>query len=161
MQWDQIIRELKKLGLKPIISKKVNRETIKITFKTKHGKIEAYMMKDWEAGTGRIGDKNIFNANISERKEGKVHPMSVHPNNMNEFYKIVAELKTTGVSLREIYNRENIIKTKKEIKKIQYEFNRMKFELFDRKSYLKYLEGKITRKEYNKEINDFYKKIFG
>jgi len=145
MNYDQIIRELKKLGLEPVETGRGANKHIFISFRRKDSKIEGSMSLEFVLNQSKMD----FHSSIYEEETGKKHHMLMRPKNQTEFFKIIKELKTTNKKLLIIRNRESIIEAKKEVEKLTKQFRDVRFRLGERKLWLKLLKGEIDRKEMN------------
>jgi len=158
MNYDQIIRELEKIGITPIISRHGGSKGFDISFNRKNSRIEGSVTFSYRGGyTGGYD----FHSNIYEEVDGNKFINKMNPNNQTEFFKIIKELKTTNISLDLIRNRKMISETEKKIEKLTEQFRETDYRLNERKSWLGYLKGEITRKEQSKINRENRIRIYG
>ncbi len=144
MNYDQIIRELKKLNLEVEELAHGGSKGINVSFNRKNSKIIGSITHEYKGGyTGGTS----FHSNIYREVEGGRGRMNIQPNNQTEFFNIIKELKTTNIPFKQIANRKMIKEAEKTIEKLTSQFKDVRFRLGERKLWLKYLKGKIDSKE--------------
>jgi len=153
MNYDQIVRELKKLEIELVEQKSGASKRLIVKFNRKESTIEGNMnltfilnrSKDFEFNSAIYEEPKILNR----------RRVVMNPRNQTEFFNVIKELKTTNTSLRLISRREDIEEVEKEIKKLTTQFKDTRFRLGERKVWLKYLKGRIDmagRKEVLKKL---------
>lgn len=142
MNYDQIVRELKKLGIEVEESRHGGSSSLSVKFNRKNSEIDGRMDLEFV-----LNGPMRFYSTIYETEKGKVHHINVQPNNQTEFFNIIRELKITNKKLLLIRNMKNIKEAEKEVEKLTKQFKDVRFRLGERKLWLKYLKGKIDNKE--------------
>ncbi len=150
MNYDQIIRELEKLGIKVDESRHGGSKGFDISFNRKNSKVTGSITHEYKGGyTGGTS----FHSNIYEEVNDRGRVLgTIQPNNQTEFFNIIKELKTSNTPFREVRNRKMIKQAENTIKKLTIQFKDVRFRLGERKLWLKGLKGEINRKDKNEAI---------
>lgn len=158
MNYDQIVRELKNLGLEPNDVRNGGSKYINLNFERDNSYIYGSMSLDFERNYSK---DHRFSSSIREEKEGHRFTPYIEPNNQTEFFQIIKDIYTTNIPFLQIKNRKMIKETEKEIKKLEDQFNDVDFRLNERKLWLTLLKGEISREEKKKKMKELLKRIRG
>ncbi len=156
MNFDQIVRELKKLDLDVKKTRKGGSKYIDIEFKRDNSIIICNLSLEFELN---LSTNHRIHSTIREEIKDQNFTLTIEPNNQTEFFNIVKELKTTDTSFKQIRNKKQIVETEKDIKKLEIQLKDTRFRLGERKLWLKTLEGKINSTERKKAMSELVIKI--
>jgi hypothetical protein len=102
-----------------------------------------------------------FFGTIRKEYEGQKYVPNIQPSNQTEFFHLVKELKTTNAPFLEIKNRKLIKEAEKEITKLEKTFKEIDHRLNERKTWVAYLKGEITKEERSQKNKENRIRIYG
>ena len=158
MNYDQIIRELEKLGLKPEDIRNGGSRYLKVEFNRLGSRIYGSMTLTFELNYSK---DQRFGSSIREEKEGQRFTPHIEPANQTEFFKYIKELFTTDKPFLEIRGKKRIKEVEKEIEKLEKQFKDVDFRLHERKLWLMSLKGEISREEKKERMQELVKRTRG
>ena len=158
MNYDQIIRELKKLGLEPVENRHGGSKGINIEFRRGNSQIYGSMTLSFELNYSK---DHRFGSSIREEKEGQRFTPHIEPANQTEFFQYIKELHTTDTPFLQIQNKKWIKEAEKEIEKLDKQFKDVDFRLNERKLWLMSLKGEISKEEKKERMKELIKRTRG
>ena len=158
MNYDQIVRELKNLNLDVNETRSGGSKYIELNFKRGNSQIYAHMSLKFELNYSK---DHRFNSAIREEYEGQQYSPIINPNNQTEFFQLIKELKTTNKPFKQIKNMKAIKETEKTVKKLETQFKEIDQRLNERKTWLAYIKGEITREQRSKIMKENRIRIYG
>ena len=158
MNYDQIVRELKKLGLNVDDWRNGGSKGIRIEFERVDTMIYGSMTLSFELNYSK---DHRFGSSIREEKEGQRFTPHIEPANQTEFFQYIKELHTTDTPFLQIQNKKWIKEAEKEIEKLDKQFKDVDFRLNERKLWLMYLKGEISKEEKKERMRELIKRVRG
>ncbi len=158
MNYDQIVRELKKLGLNVDDWRDGGSKGMRIEFERVNTMVYGSMTLSFELNYSK---DHRFGSSIREEKEGQHFTPHIEVSNQTEFFQIIKELYTTETPFLQIRNKKIIKETEKEIGKLETQFKDIDFRLNERKLWLASLKGEISKEEKKEQMRILFKRTRG